>query len=104
MTTARPLEDNQLLSRFQALDAFLREHQSLWRPRPFTQLHLPWETEHSALSSWLRQRSLNEAEAAHNHPEQLHAPRLFHSWPAWPLSCQRSGSYPQSLYPRQVIV
>ncbi|MDN5485616.1 MAG: SAM-dependent methyltransferase, partial [Pseudomonas sp.] len=33
-------------ARFQALDAFLIEYQGLWRPRPFTQLQLPWETEH----------------------------------------------------------
>lgn len=77
MTTSRPLEDDQLLSRFQALDGFLREHQQLWRPRPFTQLHLPWETEHPALAAWLRQRSLSEAEEAHNHPEQLQAPAPF---------------------------
>ncbi|WP_442111563.1 methyltransferase [Pseudomonas sp. NUPR-001] len=77
MTTPRPLENHQLLSRFQALDGFLREHQSLWRPRPFTQLSLPWEAEHPALANWLRQRSLSEAEAAHNHPEHLDAPAPF---------------------------
>ncbi|MFQ6573584.1 methyltransferase [Pseudomonas sp. UM16] len=77
MTTSRPLEDNQLLSRFQALDGFLREHQALWRPRPFTQLLLPWEAEHEALATWLRQRSLSEAEAAHNQPERLPAPAPF---------------------------
>ena len=74
MTTALPLSGDQLLSRFQALDSFLREHQALWRPRPFTQLELPWETSYPALAGWLRQRSLSEAEAAHNHPEQLDAP------------------------------
>ena len=77
MTTSRLLEDDQLLSRFQALDGFLREHQQLWRPRPFTQLQLPWETEYPGLAAWLRQRSLSEAEAAHNHPEQLQAPAPF---------------------------
>ncbi|MDN7141396.1 methyltransferase [Pseudomonas sp. JQ170] len=77
MTTALPLADDQLLSRFQALDSFLRDHQHLWRPRPFTQLQLPWEAEHPTLAAWLRQRSLDEAEAAHNHPEQLHAPAPF---------------------------
>ncbi|MCE5984532.1 methyltransferase [Pseudomonas sp. LF19] len=77
MTTAFPLSGDQLLSRFQALDGFLREHQALWRPRPFTQLELPWEAEHPALAHWLRERSLSEAEAAHNHPEQLDAPAPF---------------------------
>ncbi|MBM3113826.1 methyltransferase [Pseudomonas sp. P66] len=77
MTTPRPLTDTHMLGRFQALDSFLREHQALWRPRPFTQRQLPWESEHPALANWLRQRSLSEAEAAHNHPELLPAPQPF---------------------------
>ncbi|AZE92436.1 SAM-dependent methyltransferase [Pseudomonas orientalis] len=64
-------------ARFQALDAFLIEHQGLWRPRPFTHLQLPWETEHPALSQWLRQRSLADAEASHNNPHDLPAPAPF---------------------------
>lgn len=72
-----PLTPAQLQSRFTALDAFLIEHQALWRPRPFTHRQLPWESQHPELSSWLRQRSLEEAEAAHNHPEQLDAPPPF---------------------------
>lgn len=64
-------------ARFQALDAFLIEYQGLWRPRPFTQLQLPWETEHLELSQWLRRRSLAEAEASHNHPHDLPAPAPF---------------------------
>ncbi|MBA1298173.1 methyltransferase [Pseudomonas carnis] len=64
-------------ARFQALDAFLTEHQGLWRPRPFTQLQLPWETEHPELSQWLRKRSLAEAEASHNQPHDLPAPTPF---------------------------
>ena len=64
-------------ARFQALDAFLIEHQGLWRPRPFTQLQLPWESEHPALSQWLRQRSLAAAEASHNQPHGLPAPAPF---------------------------
>ena len=64
-------------ARFQALDAFLIEHQGLWRPRPFIHLQLPWETEHPELSRWLRRRSLAEAEASHNHPHDLPAPAPF---------------------------
>lgn len=64
-------------ARFQALDAFLIEHQGLWKPRPFTHLHLPWETEHPDLAQWLRQRSLDDAEASHNHPYDLPAPAPF---------------------------
>ena len=64
-------------ARFQALGAFLIEHQGLWKPRPFTHLHLPWETEHPDLAQWLRQRSLDDAEASHNHPHDLPAPAPF---------------------------
>ncbi|WP_207239927.1 methyltransferase [Pseudomonas sp. GW456-L15] len=71
------LQGPALLSRFQALDRFLLEHQTLWRPRPFNHLQLPWETAHPELAQWLRQRSLEDAEAAHNHPEHLQAPAPF---------------------------
>ncbi|MFK3797286.1 methyltransferase [Pseudomonas sp. NPDC088444] len=72
-----PLHTADLAPHFLALDTFLREHQHLWRPKPFTHRHLPWETQHPELSIWLRQRSLGDAEAAHNHPEQLDAPEPF---------------------------
>jgi hypothetical protein len=71
------LHDEQLRSRFRALDSFLFAWQPLWRPRPFTHLNLPWERQYPELANWLRKRSLNEAEAAHNHPEQLAAPFPF---------------------------
>ncbi|MDH0745716.1 SAM-dependent methyltransferase [Pseudomonas sp. GD03842] len=66
-----------LTPRFLALDAFLHEHEHLWRPKPFTQRRLAWEAQHPELSTWLRQRSLADAEAAHNHPEYLDAPAPF---------------------------
>jgi hypothetical protein len=72
-----PLHPADLQSRFHALDTFLLEHQDLWRPKPFTHRHLQWEAQHPELSTWLRQRSLDQAEAAHNHPEQLDAPQPF---------------------------
>ncbi len=62
---------------FEALDAFLIEHQGLWRPRPFTHRQLPWETEHPELAHWLRQLSLADAETSHNHPHELPAPAPF---------------------------
>lgn len=68
---AQVLGGQQLAERFQALDSFLVEHQALWRPRPFHHLHLPWETEHPQLAAWLRQRSLEQAEQAHNSPHAL---------------------------------
>ena len=73
------LQGNQLRERFRALDAFLTEHQPLWRPKPFTELTLPWEASHPALSAWLRGRTLAQAEAVHNCLQQLDAPAPFPS-------------------------
>lgn len=64
-------------ARFQALDAFLTEHQGLWRPRPFTHRQLPWESQHPELAQWLRRRSLADAESRHNQPHELPAPAPF---------------------------
>ncbi|WP_054993769.1 methyltransferase [Pseudomonas congelans] len=71
------LQDEHLGSHFGALDSFLFAHQALWRPKPFTHLALPWEDKYPDLAHWLRQRTLEQAEAAHNHPEHLDAPFPF---------------------------
>ncbi|WP_077044209.1 methyltransferase [Pseudomonas sp. KK4] len=71
------LTGENLLARFTALDAFLTTHQVLWKPRPFTHLQLPWETSYPELASWLRGRSLEEAENAHNQPALMDAPEPF---------------------------
>ncbi|RZI86325.1 MAG: SAM-dependent methyltransferase, partial [Pseudomonas sp.] len=57
------LHSSQLLSRFKALDHFLVQHQALWKPRPFTTLQLDWEHQYPELASWLRQCTLEDAEA-----------------------------------------
>lgn len=62
------LTGEALLARFTALDAFLTEHQALWKPRPFTHLQLAWEKPHPELAQWLRQRSLEAAENDHHQP------------------------------------
>ncbi|QSL94350.1 methyltransferase [Ectopseudomonas toyotomiensis] len=71
------LTSGDLLARFQALDSFLLQHQALWRPRPFHHLQLPWETELAELATWLRGRSLEQAEASDNSPFALSAPAPF---------------------------
>ncbi|KPC24133.1 Uncharacterized protein ABJ99_1013 [Pseudomonas syringae pv. cilantro] len=71
------LQDEHFGSHFGALDSFLFAHQALWRPKPFTHLRLPWEDKYPELANWLRHRTLEQAEAAHNHPEQLDAPFPF---------------------------
>ncbi|WP_394560359.1 methyltransferase [Aquipseudomonas alcaligenes] len=71
------LTGSALRERFQALDDFLVGHQHLWRPKPFVHLVQPWAAEHSELAAWLSARSLEQAEAEHNHPELLPAPAPF---------------------------
>ena len=81
-----PAKGADLLAHFKALDTYLRDHQYLWRPRPFTQLNVPWEAHHPHLSQWLRQRSLQDAEACHNAPHDLIAPAPFSDWAATSLA------------------
>ncbi|ABA72052.1 conserved hypothetical protein [Pseudomonas fluorescens Pf0-1] len=89
------LTGEALLARFTALDTFLTAHQALWKPRPFTHLHLPWEASYPELASWLRGRSLEDAENAHNQPaELLNAPEPFGSLAALSLELSAVGELP----------
>lgn len=88
------LTGEALLARFTALDAFLIEHQALWKPRPFTHLRLPWEASYPELSVWLRGRSLDDAENAHNQPALLEAPEPFASLAAFSLELSAVGGLP----------
>ena len=88
------LTGEALLARFAALDAFLIEHQALWKPRPFTHLRLPWEASYPSLSSWLRGRSLEEAENSHNQPCLLEAPEPFASLAAMSLELSAMDALP----------
>ena len=88
------LTGEDLLTRFTALDAFLLEHQALWKPRPFTHLQLPWETSYPELAAWLRGRSLEEAEHAHHQPALLNAPEPFASLAAMSLALSAVDELP----------
>lgn len=77
MTPVPILQTTDLRAGFEALNRFLLDHQTLWRPKPFTHRQLPWEAQHPKLADWLRNRTLADAERAHNHPEHLHAPAPF---------------------------
>lgn len=89
------LTGEALLARFSALDAFLVEHQALWKPRPFTHLSLPWEASYPELASWLRGRSLDDAENAHNQPADLaDAPEPFASLAKLSAELSAVGSLP----------
>jgi len=93
--TSYVLTGEDLLARFTALDAFLIEHQALWKPRPFTHLHLPWEESYPELASWLRGRSLEDAESAHNQPADLAvAPEPFASLAALSAELSAIGELP----------
>ncbi|MEX5685962.1 methyltransferase [Pseudomonas silesiensis] len=90
----RVLTGDDLLARFAALDAFLFEHQALWKPRPFTHLQLPWETSYPELALWLRARSLEEAENSHNQPCLLDAPEPFATLARLSLDLSAVGEFP----------
>jgi hypothetical protein len=90
------LTGEDLLARFTALDAFLIEHQALWKPRPFTHLSLAWETSYPELALWLRGRSLEDAENAHNQPADLvDAPEPFASLAALSAELSVVGELPE---------
>lgn len=91
---SRVLTGEDLLARFTALDAFLIEHQALWKPRPFTHLRLPWEASYPELAVWLRGRSLEDAENSHNHPCLLDAPEPFTSLAALSQELGSVGELP----------
>jgi hypothetical protein len=96
-TPDQPLENAALLQRFTALDRFLREHQALWRPRPFVHYpQLPWEAEHPQLAAWLRAQSLEHAETAHNQPHLLAAPAPFPQLAAQAHQLSKVGVLPHS--------
>ncbi|WP_339478656.1 methyltransferase [Pseudomonas fluorescens] len=93
--TSHVLKGEDLLARFTALDTFLTAHQALWKPRPFTHLQLPWEASYPELASWLRGRSLQDAENAHNHPANLaDAPEPFASLAALSAELSAVGELP----------
>ena len=94
--TSHVLTGEELLARFTALDDFLTAHQALWKPRPFTHLSLPWETAYPELASWLRGRSLEDAEFVHNHPADLiDAPEPFASLAALSAELSAVGELPE---------
>ncbi|MFF7707488.1 methyltransferase [Pseudomonas sp. NPDC007930] len=66
-----------LQGHFEALGRFLSEHQGLWRPAPFTVLACAWERQHPALADWLRQHSVEHADAAQANPYALPAPAPY---------------------------
>ncbi len=93
------LHPDQLSARFQALDQFLLQHESLWKPRPFTALHLEWESRYPELAHWLRNRTLEQAEAAEHHLEQLPAPAPFPQLAQQALQLSDVGELPQAPLP-----
>lgn len=95
------LRGPELLARFQALDAFLVRHQALWRPKPFTQLQLPWEAELPELAAWLRGRTLEQAEASHGEPWQLDAPAPFRELATQSSRLAALGELPAAELPRR---
>lgn len=94
------LTGDALSQRFLALDAFLLEHQRLWRPRPFSEPTLAWEAEHAELASWLRGRSLEQADAEHNQPTRLAAPAPYPQLAAQATALGAVGELPLAERPQ----
>ncbi|MBG4489396.1 methyltransferase [Pseudomonas aeruginosa] len=94
------LTGDALSQRFLALDAFLLEHQRLWRPRPFSEPTLAWEAEHAELASWLRGRSLEQADAEHNQPTRLAAPAPYPQLAAQAAALGAVGELPLAERPQ----
>ncbi|WP_145139111.1 methyltransferase [Pseudomonas duriflava] len=88
------LQTHDLYDRFQALDAFLIEHQPLWRPKPFTMLTLLWEADYPLLSAWLRSRTLEEADRVHTQLHLLNAPPPFNQWLRQAMALSVIGELP----------
>ncbi|HGM5579057.1 TPA: methyltransferase [Pseudomonas putida] len=93
------LHPDQLNARFQALDQFLLQHETLWKPRPFTALHLEWESRHPELAQWLRHRTLEQAEDAGHHLDQLPAPAPFPQLAQQALQLSSVGELPLAPLP-----
>lgn len=94
------LTGDALSQRFLALDAFLLKHQRLWRPRPFSEPTLAWEAEHAELASWLRGRSLEQADAEHNQPTRLAAPAPYPQLAAQAAALGAVGELPLAERPQ----
>ncbi|WP_077525676.1 methyltransferase [Metapseudomonas resinovorans] len=94
MTSPAPLRGPHLRERFAALNEFLREHQAIWRPIPFIEPRLPWENQLPELAAWLLERTLADADAIHNHPEELNAPAPYPQLAARSVELCRLGELP----------
>jgi hypothetical protein len=93
------LDGEHLATRFLALGHFLKAHEALWKPRPFTQAHLGWEATYPQLARWLRGRTLAEAEHGLAAPLQLMAPAPFPALAAQAIALSDLGPLPEHIPP-----
>lgn len=87
------LSGDALRERFLALDAFLLKQQNLWREKPFIHRKLNWEKNFSELATWLRARSLDDAEVCHGNPHRLAAPQPYADWARQTEQLSRIGTF-----------
>ncbi|MCU1717939.1 SAM-dependent methyltransferase [Pseudomonas sp. 5P_3.1_Bac2] len=91
-----PLSNADFAQRFAALERFLLAQQKLWRPRPFVyHPSVPWEADYPQLATWLRQQSLEHAEAAHNQAQLIDAPAPFAQLAQQAAALSAVGALPQ---------
>ena len=91
------LSGDALRKRFLALDAFLFAQQSIWREKPFIQQQLLWELDFPELATWLRARSLADAEACHAQPTSVAAPQPYLDWAQQAEQLSRIGTFPHAV-------
>lgn len=87
------LSGDGLRERFLALDAFLLAQQSIWREKPFIQQQLPWEIDFPELATWLRARSLADAEDCHTQLATVAAPQPYLAWAQQSAQLSRIGRF-----------
>lgn len=87
------LKGDALRERFLALDVFLFAQQSIWREKPFTQQQLLWELDYPELATWLRARSLADAESCHTQPNTVAAPQPYLNWAQQAAQLSRIGRF-----------
>lgn len=87
------LSGDALRERFLALDTFLLAQQSLWREKPFIQQQLPWEIDFPELATWLRARSLADAEDCHTQLSTVAAPQPYLAWAQQSAQLSRIGRF-----------
>ncbi|MFT0213750.1 methyltransferase [Pseudomonas sp. F1_0610] len=95
------LKNEALIERFIAIDTYLKKYAFLWRNKAFYHLEMAWEVQFPALSGFLRNRSLDQAEQAWLADDLANAPEPFPSLFKHSQALSQLGFYPQRALTRR---